>query len=87
MSDVKTTPFAPILKEKIEESVKGMSQSKITLGNYLKNSLKSAQLDGELRYRVKNQSEAPPVNDNYLDDYFQSPLSAIRPKASRSRLS
>lgn len=54
MNDVKTAPFAPILKEKIEESVKGINQSKVKLGDYLKNSLMSAQQDGEekLRYRV-----------------------------------
>lgn len=42
LSDAKSAPFAPILKERIEESVKGINQSKVKLNNYLKNSLISA---------------------------------------------
>jgi hypothetical protein len=87
LSDARSTPFAPILKEKIEESVKGINQSKVKLNNYLRNSLISAQIDGEIRYRVVNDGKAPPVNDDYIDEYFSaSPLfTSIRPRGPRPR--
>jgi len=87
LSDAKSAPFAPILKEKIEESVKGINQSKVKLNNYLRNSLISAQIDGEIRYRVNNEGMAPPVNDDYLDEYFASPIiSTMRARGPRPRM-
>jgi hypothetical protein len=66
----------PIMQEKFKESVKGINNSKIKLGDYLKMSLKSTQLD---EFRVK--TEAASVNENYLDDLF-----SVRPKARVSRV-
>lgn len=69
----KPIPFAPILKEKFEESVKGITKNKVKLSSYLKNQLRAQDED---KFQVKRESSSA-VNEKYLDDLFASPINTV----------